>query len=322
VEKVAVDNAVIVMVCNHGQSELLMNFVCNSRAKGLDISQVLVFATDIETKELADGLGLTTFYDEQNFGSIPSEAAKRYGDQKFMGMMLAKLYCVQMVSMLKYDVLFQDVDVIWFKNPLPLFQNTSSPLYDFDIYFQDDGARSPRYAPFSPNSGFYYVRHNIRTEYFFSVFLRMGDMIIASGSHQSAMNQVLSEHVSWRGLRAKVFQRDGDELPGGYHFNMRSGKWMKDYFAGKKNPYIFHMSWTANKDNKLLYYKQMGEWYTEETCIGSTAKEIVKNSVGNQIIATKCCLADPKITCHYRDKPSKQPCRQSPNIDKGRPSFW
>jgi hypothetical protein len=41
-----------------------------------------------------------------------------------------------------------------------------------------DGAHSTRYTPYSPNSGFYYVRHNDRTRYFFDVFMRMGDQII------------------------------------------------------------------------------------------------------------------------------------------------
>ena len=45
------------------QSELLMNFVCSAKARGIDISAVLVFATDEETKELAEGLGLAVFFD-------------------------------------------------------------------------------------------------------------------------------------------------------------------------------------------------------------------------------------------------------------------
>jgi hypothetical protein len=63
-DKVARQNTVIVMVCNLGQAELLENFVCASKAKGVDLSAVLVFATDMETKELAKGLGLASFYDE------------------------------------------------------------------------------------------------------------------------------------------------------------------------------------------------------------------------------------------------------------------
>ena len=62
-ESIAVDNTIIVMTCNMGQSELLVNFVCNARANGLSIKNVLVFPTDLETKEIAEGLGLKTFYD-------------------------------------------------------------------------------------------------------------------------------------------------------------------------------------------------------------------------------------------------------------------
>ncbi len=64
-ESVAKDNTIILMTCNMGQSELLINFVCNARAKGLDAENILVFPTDGETKELAEALGLTTFHDEK-----------------------------------------------------------------------------------------------------------------------------------------------------------------------------------------------------------------------------------------------------------------
>lgn len=64
-ESTAKDNTIVVMTCNMGQSELLANFVCNSKAKGLPIDNVLVFPTDLETKKLAEGLGLTTYYHEE-----------------------------------------------------------------------------------------------------------------------------------------------------------------------------------------------------------------------------------------------------------------
>ena len=66
VEKVATPKkTVTVMVCNFGQSMLLMNFVCAARSRNLDTSSILVFATDLETKALAESLGLTAFYDER-----------------------------------------------------------------------------------------------------------------------------------------------------------------------------------------------------------------------------------------------------------------
>ena len=41
-----------------------MNFVCSAKSRDIDLSPVLVFATDEETKELAEGLGLAAFFDK------------------------------------------------------------------------------------------------------------------------------------------------------------------------------------------------------------------------------------------------------------------
>jgi hypothetical protein len=66
VEKVSThDKIVTVMVTNFGQSELLFNFVCAAKSRNLSVSSILVFATDKETKELAESLGLAAFHDEK-----------------------------------------------------------------------------------------------------------------------------------------------------------------------------------------------------------------------------------------------------------------
>ena len=64
-KNIAINNTIIVMVCNMGQASLLMNFACSAKARGFDLDNVLVFATDQETLEMAEGLGLTAFYDEK-----------------------------------------------------------------------------------------------------------------------------------------------------------------------------------------------------------------------------------------------------------------
>ena len=85
-------------------------------------------------------------------------------------------------------------------------------------------------------------------------------MILKTKSHQQALVALLDEYVSLFGMTVKVLSRDDDEFPGGYHYHMVSGKFMKRLFSGDADPYLFHMSWTKNKDNKLLFLRQMGEW--------------------------------------------------------------
>lgn len=135
------ENTIVIILCNHGHSEILMNFVCNARRRGLDLKPILIFAIDPETKELAEGMGLTAFYDDINYGGIPSEAAQVFGDERYGRIILAKLLCVHTISMLGVDFLFQDVDVLWKRDPLEFFLNLDGATGNFDIYFQDDGSR-------------------------------------------------------------------------------------------------------------------------------------------------------------------------------------
>lgn len=174
--------------------------------------------------------------------------------------MMAKVWCVQMTLMLGHDVLFQDVDVVWYRDPLEFFQNSSHHWHNFDIYFQDDGNHALFYAPYSSNTGFvschcretvvnrvhshsnillvvpvniqYFVRNNPKTIYFFNSLLVAGDLVLSTHSHQVALVSLLNEHASMYNLKVKTLPRDGDEFPGGYHFHYRK-QYMKDLFAGK-----------------------------------------------------------------------------------------
>jgi hypothetical protein len=222
--------------------------------------------------------------------------------------------------MLGYNILFQDVDMIWYQHPLDYFYpylDDSTTTHAYDIIFQDDGGRSVRYAPYSANSGFYFIRHSARTRHLLTSVLMAGDRIMSSHSHQQVLIALLNEHVSLFGLKVKVLSRAMEEFPGGYHYHQRTKVYMKDLFAGKVKPFIFHMSWTLNKVNKIFFLRQMGEWYVPEQCIQRKVEDMKMDS-----LSTSCCTQEPIFSCHYRDKPSIKPCYRSPPLDNDQPSWW
>jgi Nucleotide-diphospho-sugar transferase len=322
-EAAGTGRAVVVMLVNFGQVSLFVNFVCAARARGLDLSNIVMFATDPPAVDIARTLGVRVFDVQDAFGYLPQGAARVYGDMAFKRMMLAKVYCVHLVVLLGYDVLFQDVDMTWYRNPIEYFN--SPKMREFDLVFQDDGARSTRYAPWSPNTGLYFVRNSPRTVFFFNMFCRMGDVILKYRSHQGAMTALISEHSNWKGLRVKVIEKDSDDgmlFPGGYHFHRRRD-FMRQMMKGEVSPYLFHMSWTENKDHKIYFMQQLAEWFVHQACENKTLGELdVDTSAEPPDITSSCCSAEPLVECHYRDKPSKIPCRRSPPIDKGKRSFW
>merc|ERR1719223_562545 len=162
-------------------------------------------------------------------------------------------------------------------------------------------------------------------------------MIIQSHSHQQALVQLMAEHASLFGLRVKVLSRDMDEFPGGWHYHRKNKNYMKKLLKEGITPYIFHMSWTNNKDNKVKFLQQMGQWHVRDVCIAQTRNKIAEENVDgadsgelgadengdmNSIMLFEpCCLAKPNIVCHYRDKPSIFNCSEKDPIDKGGLSF-
>ena len=167
--------------------------------------------------------------------------------------------------------------------------------------------------------------------YLFTSLLYSQDIIRRTESHQQALIALINEHSSLFGLKVKVLNRDEEVFPGGWHYH-HSGmsSTMRDMVGGKASPFIFHMSWTNNKVNKVKFFQQMGDWYVNEICIAKSVQEIASDIPSARIndisqsfpLRNECCLVEPHVVCHYRDKPSIKPCRDSPPIDKGRPSWW
>ncbi len=148
----------------------------------------------------------------------------------------------------------------------------------------------------------------------------------SGGDEQYQLNQFLAEHASLFGLKVKVLKRSDFTTGVVFHQDLLM---MKRILSRDAVPYMFHMSWTVSKTDKLFYLKQMGEWFVKERCIGVTLSTILNSSSrkkkGSKFsIISPCCSARPLISCHFRDKPSLIVCNDSqlPAKDVGGASFW
>ena len=160
------------------------------------------------------------------------------------------------------------------------------------------------------------MRANKKTAYLFTSMLYHGAVIRKSKSHQQVLVQLLNEHSSLFGLKVKVFDSvQTDMFPGGYHYHQQWDT-MHTIMSGKSNAYIFHMSWTENKVNKVLFFRQMGEWYVHDECISDDVSNLIDaDKVQDGSLVDQCCSIEPILSCHFRDKPSKVPCPDSPKLD-------
>jgi Nucleotide-diphospho-sugar transferase len=239
-------------------------------------------------------------------------------------MALAKMRSAQLVSSLGYDFIFQDVDVVWYKHPIQYFADDNG-ANAFDIYFQEDGARTLMFAPYDANSGFYFVRNNERTRHYLTSVLMSADFTLSTFNDQIVFGVVLSEHAVLHGLRVKILPRFDMQFPGGKNFHDRTnaGKSrMKRVLDGTSNSYIFHMSWTHSSVDKDLFFRQLGLWYLHDQCIGKSVDELLDGKKSGAVQSAKCCSEQPLYSCHYRDKPSLRPCPDSPLKDEDNVPWW
>ena len=159
--------------------------------------------------------------------------------------------------------------------------------------------RTPRYTPFFVNSGFYFVKYNERTLYMFEKMMKCGASEIGqTHSHQSVLIRHIAEAHHLFAL--KVFVLDTNLFPSGqtYHENKNQ---VKKIIARKYRPYVFHMCWTSNRVDKVIYFKEMGLWFLpgeaqrghKDTCNnGKYMLEyaLVYGKATNANIRDKCCL--------------------------------
>lgn len=188
----------LVMVANEGVMDLLLNFICSCQANGVSIANLVVFLGQPEFAPLINGMGAKSFFSPY-LGSIPRKAADGYGDATFARLMWLKATSVYVAAKAGFHVLFQDADLVWLRDPVPYLQTHVS-----DIAFMDDGARTTRFTPFFVNSGFYYQKHNNKTQFLMEKMLKSAVEISSTHSHQATLTRHLTELHAAFGLDMNV----------------------------------------------------------------------------------------------------------------------
>lgn len=159
IDKVIINNTIILSALNYGYRGIMMNWVCNMRHLG--ITNYVIAALDADLYKFAYTRGLPTYLENTIFqglnASIISDAS--YGSDSFK--QLTKMKSRVVVRLLKegYNVVWSDSDIIYFRNPL---QHMWS--YNADLSIQTNAPdNEPMNGRRRLNSGLYLVRSNPAT---------------------------------------------------------------------------------------------------------------------------------------------------------------
>ena len=198
---------------------------------------VIVFALDLKTFEECKKMNVPCYY-EKIFGDFSESNA--YGDTSFNIIMHMKN--VSITSILENsnkNLLFQDVDLIWFKNPFDLCKNQP-----YDIMYMED--HNSRFSPTYVNSGFMYIKNNKLTKNLYNACLDDFLFILALQSHQQPMNYYIQYFMKNHNLKIKTLDNKKIFDGSGFKKNLKNN-----------NVYVIHYNWTENKDAKDIRIKEI-----------------------------------------------------------------
>lgn len=195
---------------------------------------------------MVEATGSLAIY-HKGFASVSKKASNDYLDRVFVDMMWYKAFSVHVVLRLGFNVLFQDVDLVWFKKPYDYFHSLRNQSLErfphalssqIEAFFSDDGQRSLRYTPFFANSGFYYMISSPRSVYLSWAIMLSFDNVQLLGSHQNVLTTRLVEGLSWGHGQIQLLPIE--EFSTGYLFH-HDHDYMNKFRSHSVHPYNFHM---------------------------------------------------------------------------------
>jgi hypothetical protein len=233
----------IVMICCRNHFRFLKLWLESCDKNKIPVrDRTLVFTLDDEAESQTKLLGLESY----NFDATRYESggqSDNFGDPNFSSAMFYKNAAICESLKLGANLLFQDVDLIWLKDPLPYL--TKSNL-ESDVQIMFDG-RNPWHYPYYANSGFIYIRNcNASNAVFETAFLNTSN-IFQCGGHQSPLNRILHHFVVHNVLSLKILPEA--IFLNGHLFNLERGV-LENAGDWQNDGLVVHYSWTGNCEEK------------------------------------------------------------------------
>ena len=185
------EGPIVVTPFNEGFSDLFRNWAASCRAHSIDPRAFsIVFPMDEAADALARGMGFETYFDGASYGKLPRESVATYGNGDFARCMFIKSAIVQDALQLEDDVLYQDIDLVWRRDPRA-YLGLRARQQALDFQFMYDGW-NPRFQPLCFNTGFFYVSNNELSRCAWSVVFDHFAEVVHYGSQQVVVNIAMS----------------------------------------------------------------------------------------------------------------------------------
>ena len=266
----------IVMVMNKGYLVFFYNWLCSleyNKIKHIKENTLLI-VTDKYAKEVAIKTGFKMIYEPEWFINSFNIGIKKYSsviaNQNYNYLVALQISVIADLVLMGYNVLFQDIDIVYIKNPVPYIMELNYKYNDvFDIIAMHDH----RWDIKGPiNSGFMYVNSNCKTKSLMKHLIGYISITILHGSDQLLWNQLIKS-VPFRDINVHFLHKHKficcRELSmittNGESFNFKNNK-ERETFLSNQGTFMIHAAWTTNADEKIQKFGKMSTWYIDNKC--------------------------------------------------------
>lgn len=182
--------SIVLVAATEPYSEMLLSFAC--QAKSLGVQNLLIAAFDEKLYEYTILQGLPVFFAGKDSSSSNESSDDNkvcsFGTECFRRTTKLKSQTVLMILKKGYNVLWSDVDIVWFRNPLP-YLRASYGAGTLVVQSDEPDLKSPANGCGRINSGFYYARADKLTITAFSEIVEHAKT--TNMSEQPSFNHVL-----------------------------------------------------------------------------------------------------------------------------------